>query len=184
MKITLIKCRSLLVMIFGLLCLNVQAQFNENLEKKILALAKDPGLDGIERASALDRLAEVSPRIENADFVKNLTGEVWKYSHSVDASGRKYRRSNAVYIYQFDENGDAYFLPKNSQAKTWCQWNYDYTEFFQIERFSSKERTESTRTDYFGVHHISSDRLVFTSIVRSKDYQGKSAILFNVYFRR
>lgn len=176
--------RILTVSTFLLLQSSVIAQFNEDLEKKILSLAEKYKLDGIEKGNALDRLEEISPSIGDAGFRSNLTGETWKYSHSVDITGRKYRRSNAVYIYQFDPNGEAYLVPRNDDTKTYCKWNDETSSLFELDHYKTSERTERTRRDYFGIIHVSEKRLVLAQVVRSKTYSGKSAILFNVYFRR
>lgn len=159
------------------------AQFNENLEKEILALNSKHNLNGFERAEALDILEEITPYLDSTTIAKDLTGEPWKYSHSVSNEGRKYRESTAIYMYEFEPSGDAYMTTKEAK-KTYCNWMIGRTPFFEVARFSSSSKETKTRTDYMGIHMITEDRLVFTKIIRSKKFSGKSAILFLVYFRR
>lgn len=184
MKRTSIRIALLINCLWLFSALPAAAQFNEKLEKEIIAIAKKYKLDGIDKFSSLDRMEEISPDIEGEYFRKNLSNEPWQYSHSVDASGRKYRRSNAVYIYQFSKNGDSYFISKKGGAKTWCRWDDETSKLLEMDLFDSSERSTRTRRDFLGVHSISSDRLVLTKVIKSKDYPGKSAILFNVYFRK
>jgi hypothetical protein len=184
MERTLIFRVVIINLLWLLYTIPVTAQFNEKLEKEILEIAENYQLDGIEKIDALDRLVEISPDIDRASFRINLMGKSWQYSHSVDAVGRKYRRSNAVYMYDFSANGDAFFISKKGGSKTWCSWDDETSKLLEMDRFESSERKTRTRRDFLGVHSISSDRLVLTKVIKSKDHPEKSAILFNVYFRK
>ena len=178
------KNRGLTLLVL-LLCLRLPpaAQFNENLEKEILALNENYQLDGIDRDEAFDRLEEIMPILEETEVKKYLSGSPWKYSHSVSSKGRKYRQSNAIYIYDLDERGNGFFTDKYSK-KTYVTWDFERSNFLEIDRFKTYNRKERTRRDYLGIHSITNDRLVLTKVIKSKNYPGKSAVVFIVYFRR
>lgn len=159
------------------------AQFNEELEKKILASDETYNLNAIDKKDALVVLEKILPDRGRLEERKTLVGGPWKYSHTVSAKGRKYRQSNAIYIYQFDENGNATFFQKGGGVKTFCTWENDRSILLEIDRFESSDRKERTRRDYLGVYFISENRLVLTKVVKSKEFSEKSAILFTVYFR-
>jgi hypothetical protein len=167
------------------LCLNgAMAQFNENLEKEILALSKKYTLDGIPRDQALGRLLDISNELPDSLIDAHLTGQFWKYSHSVSAYARQFRTSNGIYVYDFSADGNAYFIKQNETAKTWCTWEYNPEKQLNFVHFENQERKKSTRVDYMTIHSITADRLVLASLVKSTKFPDKSEVLFRVYFRR
>ncbi len=174
----LILTTSCLLLLFPLL-----AQFNENLESEIMELARQQNLDSIPKAEAIDRLEAVTPLHEQSEIDAHLLGDSWQYSHSVDHTGRQYRRSNAVFEYNFDENREAFLLLKKEGPKTWCSWR-PISTLIEMKYYEDNERKIVTRHDYFGIHSISNDRLVLSRLVRSKNFTNTSTILFNVYFRK
>ena len=159
------------------------AQFNEQLEKEILALSKKYQLDGIERARALDRLEEITPVLDRSSTKKELSNRPWRYSHTVSSTARKYRQSNAIYKYELNEGGDGFFADKY-EKKTYVTWNSERSSFLEIDWYKSAKKEERTRRDFLGIHSITNDRFVLTMSVKSKQYTDKSSIIFLVYFSR
>ncbi|MEQ8238600.1 MAG: hypothetical protein RIA69_05265 [Cyclobacteriaceae bacterium] len=181
----LLQVKYLLTVIFFISFLMTgYGQFNENLAKEISEINATFQLNGIEKKDALKRLEEISPDVPVALVIKYLNDEPWKYSHSVSNTGRKYRLSNATYLYSFTEDGLAFFQQEKEGAKTWCTWFYEKTRLLEVDRYETSERAKALRRDYFGLHSITADRLVITKVIKSKEFPDKSEILYNVYFRR
>ncbi|WP_109832250.1 hypothetical protein [Reichenbachiella versicolor] len=160
-------------------------QFNEKLATEIAYLNKRFKLDGIDRSEALNTLDAISSNILETKVLQLFPGETWKYSHTVTNTGRQYRSGSAMKKLDFSANGNAFFTKgKGDNVKTtYCKWSYTATEQLRLYHYDSQERAKKTRTDYLSIHSLSKDRLVIPKIIKSKEYPGKSAILFQVYFR-
>ena len=156
-------------------------QFNEKLEKEILALNEKYKLDGVDRGlAALNLLEEISSELDSATLATHLLNEPWKYSHSVSNEGRKFRNSTSFYIIRFSEDEETYLIQNKDRSKVTFEWKYT-SKLLQMDFYEKKNFSKSI---LWGIHSISKDRLVVSKIIRSKSVTDKSAILFEVFFRR
>ncbi|MEO9967819.1 MAG: hypothetical protein ABJF11_18650 [Reichenbachiella sp.] len=173
-----------LLFVFLNICVS-KGQFNEALAKEIASLDERFNLNGIEKIDALNTLEEISSDIPESTIEIMLPGKTWKYSHSVNNKGRQYRVSNAIKRLDFSSNGNSFFTKgkKEAPVTSYCKWEYSVDFQLRLDLYENEERTSVTGTYYFGVHSATVDRLVITKIIQSKESPGKSAILFQVYFR-
>ncbi|MEM7297480.1 MAG: hypothetical protein AAF391_04355, partial [Bacteroidota bacterium] len=73
---------------------------------------------------------------------------------------------------------------RNSETKKWYRWHNNTGKLLEVLTYETNELKEMNGRKFFGVHSITEDRLVLTKVIKSKNYSDKSAILFNVYFRK
>ena len=158
------------------------AQFNEQLEKEILAVNETFVLDSIERGLAsLNRLEEILSVIDSAELATHLLDDPWKYSHSVTNEARKFRNSSSIYVINFRLDSGSYMITKKEGPSVPIGWKND-NSLLQIDLYESKT-LEFTKSIFWGIHSIISDRLVIAKVIRSKNYPNMSAIIYEVYFR-
>ena len=162
----------------------ISAQFNEQLKNEILTLAKQYQLDSITNPPALLQSIATKPKGELLN--QHLVG-YWKYSHSVDGTGRQYRSAGVMEYYRFQEGKKIVYKKYNKPEVYERYWKYKPT----VSSILLSEHPFDNENEVLGdaqslepmqVHSVSRNRLVLVGIVRSKQYPGTYAVTFKVYF--